>query len=72
MKSERDEQTSHDTDCAHTHTHTHTHLDYHQSLTPSYALTLGSFPWHTAAIPQIKSNHRLHIIKREKQHFFQI
>ena len=25
-----------------------THLDYHQSLTPSYALQLSSFPCHTA------------------------
>ena len=31
-------------------THTHTHFDDHQSLTFSYALTLCSFPRHTAAL----------------------
>ena len=40
--------------CLRTHTHTHTHTHAHsktlqQSLTPSYALQLCSFPWCTAA-----------------------
>ena len=35
---------------------TTTQMDYHQSLTPSYALQLRSFPWLTAAYAYYVSN----------------